>query len=268
MSSPDDGTYRGRFAPSPTGPLHFGSLVTAIASYLDARANGGAWLLRLEDVDLPRCIPGADLDIIGTLSAYGFEWDGPIVYQTARTPAYESAFEALRNAGLAYPCSCSRKDIGDAPYRGVCREGVRDPNRPVAWRVRADAPDDFIIKRSDGFFTYQLAVVVDDAGQRITNVVRGGDLLDSTPRQNWLQRALGYPIPAYLHLPVATNAAGKKLSKQTLAPPLDDPNKEFEISRALRFLGQRPQTSLAAAIPHWNSAVIPAPGCFHYPFER
>ncbi len=255
--------YRGRFAPSPTGPLHFGSLVAAVASYLDARAAGGEWLVRMEDVDLPRCISGADLDILQTLDAYGFQWDGSVMYQTQRTAAYQGALDALSAKDLAYPCSCSRREVGEGPYRGTCRNGIRDPGKPVAWRVRSDEIDDFVIKRSDGLFAYQLAVVVDDAAQGITHVVRGADLLDSTPRQNWLQQALGYPIPQYLHVPVATNAAGEKLSKQTLAPALSRKDIALEIRRALLFLGQPENDSLAAAIPAWNSAVIPAPGRFH-----
>lgn len=261
--------YRGRFAPSPTGPLHFGSLITAVASYLDARANRGEWLVRMEDVDLPRCMPGADRNILRTLEAYGFQWDGPVMYQTQRTAAYEAALDDLRAKGVAYPCSCSRREVGDGPYRGTCREGVREPNKPLAWRVRSNAPDvdDFVIKRADGFFAYQLAVVVDDAAQGITHVVRGADLLDSTPRQNWLQRALGYPVPNYLHVPVATDAFGRKLSKQTLAPALRLEDMPHEIRRALICLGQPENDSLAAAIPHWNSAVVPAPGCFHNPVQ-
>lgn len=257
--------YRGRFAPSPTGLLHFGSLVTAVASYLDARANHGEWLVRIEDVDLPRCVRGADLEILHTLRAYGFQWDGPVMYQTRRTAAYQAALDNLCSKGLAYPCSCTRRDVGEGPYRGTCRKGVREPNKPVAWRVRSDETDDFVIRRSDELFAYQLAVVVDDAAQGITHVVRGADLLDSTPRQNWLQRALGYPIPSYLHIPVVTNAAGEKLSKQTLAPALTVEDFSREIRRALAYLGQPESDSLSAAIPHWNSAVVPAPGRFHNP---
>ncbi|MES1258494.1 MAG: tRNA glutamyl-Q(34) synthetase GluQRS, partial [Acidobacteriota bacterium] len=220
--------YRGRFAPSPTGPLHFGSLVAAVASYLDARAQGGAWIVRMEDVDLPRCVPGSDRDILGTLEAFGFEWDGPVMYQSERAGAYREAFDKLVRDGMAYPCSCSRKEAGSPVYPGTCRAGVRDTNKPLAWRVRvddrtvafkdrwagsrhqslADDAGDFVILRADGLFAYQLAVVVDDAAQGITDVVRGADLLDATPRQIWLQRLLGYSEPRYLHVPVATNAAG------------------------------------------------------------
>jgi len=233
--------YVGRFAPSPTGPLHLGSLVTAVASYLDARRHGGKWLVRMEDVDLPRCVSGADLDILRTLEAFGFEWDGPVMYQTTRTEAYQAELDRLRAAGLAYPCSCSRKEIGAPVYPGTCRNGVRDPGRPVAWRVDGGGEtDDFVIRRSDGLFAYQLAVVVDDAAQGVTDVVRGADLLDSTPRQMRLQRLLGYPVPRYVHIPVVTNAAGEKLSKQTLAPALRVDDAANELRAALRILGIRP----------------------------
>jgi len=258
--------YRGRFAPSPTGPLHFGSLVAAVASYLDARAHGGQWLVRMEDVDTPRCVPVAAAGILRTLEAFGFQWDAPVMYQTARTPAYQEALDRLRAAGLAYPCSCSRKEVGGPVYPGACREGVRESGKPIAWRVRVDDEDlareagDFIVKRSDGLFAYQLAVVVDDHAQGITDVVRGADLLDSTPRQIWLRRALGYPTPRYLHVPVATNEAGEKLSKQTLAPPLRAADAPRELAAALRFLGQpvpaetgpSPTEILARAVGNWN----------------
>lgn len=254
--------YIGRFAPSPTGPLHFGSLVAAVASYLDARAHGGQWLVRVEDVDTPRSAPGADADILRTLEAFGFEWDGSVLYQTARIEAYREALDRLRREGRAYPCSCSRKEIGKPVYPGTCRGGpgrpIEPPSKPLAWRVRVDPAvvsfedralgtqrqniaeevGDFVVLRSDGLFAYQLAVVVDDAAQGVTDVVRGADLLDSTPRQIWLQELLGFPIPRYLHVPVATNAAGEKLSKQTLAPPLNVADAGRELHAALRFLGQ------------------------------
>ncbi|HXJ37790.1 MAG TPA: glutamyl-Q tRNA(Asp) synthetase [Bryobacteraceae bacterium] len=249
--------YRGRFAPSPTGPLHFGSLVTAVASYLDARAHAGQWLVRIEDVDLPRCLPGADLEILGTLEAFGFEWDEPVMYQTTRTSAYQAALDELRHKDLVYACSCSRRDVGDGPYPGTCRHGQRHKGKPIAWRVKGE--DDFVVKRSDCLFAYQLAVVVDDAAQGITDMVRGADLLDSTPRQNWLQRALGYPIPSYLHIPIATNQAGEKLSKQTRAPALRRDQTETELNQALRFLGQPETGSLAAAISHWTPTNATAP---------
>jgi glutamyl-Q tRNA(Asp) synthetase len=237
--------YIGRFAPSPTGPLHFGSLVTAVASYLDARAHRGRWLVRMEDVDQPRCMPGADAAILRTLGAFGFQWDGPVLYQSTRTGAYREALEHLRRKGAAYPCSCSRKEVGDLPYPGTCRAGVQDPARPPAWRVRFDSPEgDFVIRRADGVFAYQLAVVVDDAAQGVTDVVRGADLLDSTPRQIRLQQLLGYSTPRYVHVPLATNADGEKLSKQTLAPPLNSAQPEKELRAAMRFLGLDPDALL------------------------
>lgn len=229
--------YVGRFAPSPTGPLHFGSLVAALASYVDAKANDGRWLVRMEDLDGPRCVPGADTDILRTLEAFGFEWDGPVLYQSTRTEAYRAEFERLRRDGFVYPCSCSRRETGGGDYPGTCRSGVRDPARPVAWRVRAEEHGDFVVLRSDGFFAYQLAVVVDDAAQGVTHVVRGADLLDSTPRQNWLQDRLGYPVPHYRHVRVATNAAGEKLSKQTNAPAIQPEDAPRLLREAWEFLG-------------------------------
>jgi glutamyl-Q tRNA(Asp) synthetase len=233
----------GRFAPSPTGPLHFGSLVTAVASYLDARANGGQWLVRMEDVDKPRVVPGADAEILRALERFGLTWDGPVLYQSTRTEAYREALETLRRAGFAYLCSCSRREIGDGVYPGTCRKRPPDPGKPHAWRVRVDGNlaaevGDFVVLRADGCFAYQLAVVVDDAAQGVTDVVRGADLLDSTPRQIWLQRLLGFPQPRYLHVPVAVDEQGEKLSKQTFAPPIDSDRAEEHLRAALRFLGQ------------------------------
>lgn len=274
--------YRGRFAPSPTGPLHFGSLVAAAASYLDARAAGGEWLVRMEDVDKPRERPGAADAILRTLEAYGFEWDGEVARQSARSEAYGAALEELKRRGLAYPCGCSRKETGGSRYPGTCRNGLKPGRAPRAWRVRADeAPrwfedrlfgrcedgadgDDFIVLRADGLFAYQLAVVVDDHWQGITDVVRGADLLDSTPRQILLQRALGYATPRYLHVPVAVDARGDKLSKQTRAAPLDDANPLPSLLKALTFLGQQPPPQPAAvgevwrwAIARWEPRAIP-----------
>jgi len=264
--------YRGRFAPSPTGPLHFGSLVAAVGSYLDARSQGGEWLVRMEDIDTPRNVPGAAEGILATLAAFGFAWDGPVLWQSTRLEAYAAALDALRANGLAYPCACSRKEIADAAthpaidgglvYSGKCRAGLPHGREARAWRLCVDASatafsdrlqgeivqhlerdvGDFVLKRADGLFAYQLAVVVDDACQGITDVVRGADLLASTPRQIWLQRCLGYATPRYAHLPVATNAAGEKLSKQTLAPAIRPAAAASELVRALRFLGQ--------AVPH------------------
>jgi glutamyl-Q tRNA(Asp) synthetase len=237
--------YIGRFAPSPTGPLHFGSLVTALASYLDARAHGGKWLVRIEDVDEPRTVPGAAADILRTLERFGLEWDGSVMYQSQRTEAYHEALEKLRREGLVYPSQSSRQG---RPL---------EPQSPVSWRTLSEPEvQNFAVRRADGYFTYQLAVVVDDAAQGITNVVRGADLLDSTPRQNWLQKQLGYPQPNYLHLPVVTNEKGEKLSKQTKAPPLDPRNTTLDLRKALDFLAlidsPRPR-------PYSQSAANPNP---------
>lgn len=195
--------YRGRFAPSPTGPLHFGSLVAALASYLDARAAGGEWILRMEDLDTPRNVAGAAAGIMRTLEQFGLEWDGSVIYQSQRLEVYEAALERLRRDGVAYACSCSRRETGGGIYAGTCRTGIGDAGKPVAWRVRVENTragfrdraagwfeqdlarevGDFVALRADGLYAYQLAVVVDDAAQGITDVVRGADLLDSTPRQ-------------------------------------------------------------------------------------
>ena len=284
-------SYRGRFAPSPTGALHFGSLVAAVASWLDARAAGGAWLVRIEDVDAPRTVPGAADDILRALEACGLAWDGEITRQSQRTSRYEAALARLRALGATYRCACSRKEIADSGvvgiegivYPGTCRalalggdvpgaERVRTDARPIAFTDRAQgeisqrlATDigDFILKRRDGLFAYQLAVVVDDAEQGITDVVRGADLLLSTPRQIHLQRLLGYPTPRYLHVPVATHQGGQKLSKQTLARPVDPRDAGRAIADALAFLGQgrhatdRPAELLAAALSAWDPERIP-----------
>jgi glutamyl-Q tRNA(Asp) synthetase len=252
--------YRGRFAPSPTGPLHFGSLVAAVASFVDARAHDGVWLVRMEDVDTPRSVPGADRLILETLEAFGMASDEPVLYQSARTQAYAEALERLKQMGAAYPCSSSRKEAGEGAYPGTCRSGPKDLGHPLSWRVRFDDPalGDFVVRRSDGLFSYQLAVVVDDAAQHITHVVRGADLLDSTPWQNRLQELLGYPVPEYRHIPIVTNAAGEKLSKQTGAEPLDTRNAPELLRRALRFLGQpeavgeTPREILQAAARIWR----------------
>ena len=251
MSTKARGRYRGRFAPSPSGPLHFGSLVAAVASHADARAAGGDWLLRIEDVDTPRTRPGAADAILSTLEWLGFEWEGPVWHQSQRTSFYDEALERLRTLDRIYPCACSRAErnddpqsaIGERVYPGMCRGGVdaRIASRKRrALRVRVDASQvaftdrlygeqeqrlsvdvgDFVLRRSDGLHAYQLAVVVDDAAQGITDVVRGADLLASTPRQIFLQRLLNLPTPRYLHVPVATDGAGHKLSKATGAAAL------------------------------------------------
>ena len=245
-------SYRGRFAPSPSGPLHQGSLVAALASWLDARAHDGQWLVRIEDLDTPREAPGAADAIIAALAAYGLAHDGEIVRQSARHALYRAAFMRLKDAGLIYPCGCTRREIADsvlnasergreAVYPGTCRHGLRAGRQARAWRVRvgdaqvvfedrATGPvaqdlametGDFVLLRVDGQWAYQLAVVVDDAEQGITHVVRGADLIDSTARQIFLQQRLDLPQPSNLHVPVVVNAAGEKLSKQSGAQALD-----------------------------------------------
>ena len=252
----------GRFAPSPTGPLHLGSLVAAVGSWLFARAEGGRWLVRMEDLDTPRVVPGADREILDALRRYGLEWDGEVVYQSQRIAHYEEALRSLRDRNLVFDCACSRAELqraASAPaerehiYPGTCRGGL--PPGRVARAVRFRAPDeviafddraegrvqenvaretgDFVIKRADGVFAYQLAVVVDDALQGVTQVVRGADLLSSTARQIALQRALGYPTPSYVHLPVVKNPDGSKISKRDGALPAGDDG----IRWALSFLG-------------------------------
>jgi glutamyl-Q tRNA(Asp) synthetase len=263
-----DSSYVGRFAPSPTGALHFGSLLAALASWLDARSAGGRWLLRMEDLDAPRVVPGAADRILRQLEAFGLEWDGPVVYQSARLDRYQDALQKLR--AHTYPCACTRKELEDSAlgidgsriYPGTCRGGlapgkagralrIRTDDRPIHFADRLQGEisqclerevGDFVVRRADGLFAYQLAVVVDDAGQGVTDVVRGADLLDSTPRQIFLQRLLGFATPRYLHVPVATNAQGEKLSKQTRAPDagVDD------VRAALAFLGMAAPAGLAS----------------------
>lgn len=287
--------YRGRFAPTPSGPLHFGSLVAALGSYLDARDQAGEWLLRIEDVDPPRVVAGATDAILRGLEAFGFEWDGPVAYQGGRGAAYQAALDRLDAMGLVYGCHCSRKEVAEVARRGVdgpvypgtCRElgWGGDPAREPAWRLRVPETrvafddrllgrvacdidrecGDFVLKRADGVFTYQLAVAVDDAEQGITHVVRGADLLASTPRQIVLQRALGYPTPMYMHLPVVLDAAGDKLSKQTLAAPLDTADPLSALLRAARFLGMEAGAAVGSlgdfwcwARRNWRLASLPA----------
>lgn len=284
----------GRFAPSPSGPLHFGSLVAAVGSYLDARHRGGRWLLRIEDVDSARTVPGAADAILSTLARFGLEWDGDIVWQSRRVEAYAAALERLRRDGHVFPCACTRREMADSAlardgsrrYPGTCRNEL-PPGRPArAWRVRtgkdpirfddaiqgpqqedlAREVGDYVVLRADGVVAYQLAVVVDDAEAGVTDVVRGSDLLDSTARQIHLQRLLGLPQPAYAHLPVATNAAGEKLSKQTLARAIDDHPPVTALLAALAFLGQQPPSALTRAtlpqvwewaLAHWQLARVP-----------
>jgi len=293
-------TYIGRFAPSPTGPLHAGSLVAALASYLDARAHHGQWLVRIEDIDEGRSVPGADMAILALLDSLGMHADGDVVWQSRRKHLYQAAAERL--GGHAYPCGCNRREINDsrlgvapdgaAIYPGTCRAGLLEGRSMRSLRLRV--PDsgqdaitftdrfmgtltqhlaleagDFVLKRADGYWAYQLAVVVDDADQGVTDVVRGADLIDSTARQIYLQRLLGVPTPRYLHVPVVRNADGEKLSKQTGALavlPGDEPAAVQALLDAARFLGlplERPD-SLAgfwrAAIPAWSALLAEREG--------
>ena len=258
--------YRGRFAPSPTGPLHFGSLVTAVGSFLDARSRQGQWLVRMEDLDRTRERPGAANQILRTLDAFGFEWDGEVVYQSRRQGAYQDALDALIQDSHVYACACSRRQIAqqglpgvDGPrYAGTCRKGLapgkaaralrlQTHDRPVTFLDRVCGPQsqrletdvgDFVIRRADRLFAYQLAVVVDDAWQGIDQVVRGADLLLSSPRQIHLQRLLSLPTPTYAHLPLVLDDAGRKLSKQSLARPVEERDPLPSLLAALDFLGQ------------------------------
>lgn len=278
--------YRGRFAPSPTGRLHFGSLVAAVGSWLCARHAGGQWLLRMEDIDPPREVPGSAQAIFDALPAFGLHADLPALYQSQRHSAYEAAFERLRAADLVFPCWCSRNDLADRG--GLHRDGycTATPiaDRTPAWRARVpdiavdfidglqgpqrqelrEAAGDFVIKRVEGYYAYQLACVVDDADQGITEVVRGHDLLDSTPRQIWLQRALDLPTPAYLHLPLALDAQGRKLSKSDGAHPVDPADPMPALKSALAFLGLAvhgrapgPDALLRDALDHFDRSQLP-----------
>ncbi|MEI8385626.1 MAG: tRNA glutamyl-Q(34) synthetase GluQRS [Nitrosomonadaceae bacterium] len=286
--------YRGRFAPSPTGPLHFGSLVAAVGSYLDAKSCQGEWLVRIENLDSVREVTGASQEILNTLESLGMEWDGEVVYQDRHHDTYQSALTLLEQQGLVYPCTCSRKEIADsgisgrdgAVYPGTCRDGLPDPRHSVSIRVRThddpiefrdalfgpvqqqltSATGDFVLRRADGIYAYQLAVVVDDAAQGITHVVRGADLLDSTPRQIYLQHLLGYLTPAYMHLPLVTNTQGEKLSKQTQAAAIDLTQPIRQLVAAIEFLGQSPPATLTKgrlesfwqwSIENWSPQKIP-----------
>ena len=285
----------GRFAPSPTGLLHVGSLVTAMASYLSARSKNGRWLVRIEDLDRPRIQPKATESILATLMRYGFEWDGEVLLQSSapRQAAYREALEQLKP--YCYPCTCSRKQLQQtakqgrfgAIYADTCRSKIHDFNQLAAIRIKT--PDqiiaftdsiygdyaqqlhadigDFVLRRADGYWAYQLAVVVDDAYQGITDVVRGADLLDNTPRQIYLQQLLGYPTPQYTHIPLVLNTQGQKLSKQTYAPALlvDDLSIRHNLYQALSFLKQNPPDDLLTAplatiwdwsIQHWSLAPL------------
>ncbi|WP_292044433.1 tRNA glutamyl-Q(34) synthetase GluQRS [Massilia sp. UBA6681] len=292
--------YIGRFAPSPTGPLHAGSLVAALASYLDARAHHGTWLVRIEDIDEGRCVPGAAEGILALLELLGMHADGEVVWQSRRKHLYQAAAERI--VLHTYPCGCNRREIADsrlgfapdgaAIYPGTCRYGLAEGRSMRSLRLRVPEPGydvvsftdrfagevtqrlsgesgDFVLKRADGFWAYQLAVVVDDAEQGVTDVVRGADLLDSTPRQIFLQRVLGVPTPRYLHVPVVRNENGEKLSKQTGAlavAPGDEAAAVEALLAAARFLGlplMRPASLHAfwqAAIPAWSQLLATREG--------
>ena len=287
--------YIGRFAPSPTGPLHFGSLLAALASYLDARDNGGIWLVRIEDVDTTRCDPTFASAILNTLRAFGMLWDGDVDIQTQRQKRYDEVLNTLIADGRVYACDCSRREVADSAvagidgpvYPGTCRNkhlATTNSAKPTALRFAVDAAavdwqdrlqgrqaqrldldvGDFVVRRRDGLTAYQLAVVVDDFDAQVTHVVRGADLIDSTARQIALQTGLGYPTPSYLHIPVATNQAGEKLSKQTLAEALVSENAIDTLRLALRFLNQpapSPTASVSAlladAVSRWQPHAIP-----------
>ena len=289
--------YVGRFAPSPSGPLHLGSLVAALASWLDARAHGGRWLLRIEDVDTPRTVPGAAGIIMDQLRALQLHWDGDVLWQSQRGPAYQRAFDALAARGLVYGCGCTRREIADSslrgagpgadgerPYPGTCRHGLPPGRQARAWRLRvpagmetftdrwlgpqqqdvAQAVGDFALRRADGLWAYQLAVVVDDAEQGVTDIVRGADLLSSTARQRVLARLLGFPPPRVMHVPLITDpATGLKLSKQNSAPPLDTTQPLAMLAQAWQALefppcpADTPAAFLAQATARWATRFGP-----------
>ena len=278
--------YRGRFAPSPTGALHFGSLIAAVGSYLEAKSHNGEWLVRIENLDKPREVPAASHKILRVLEIFGMEWDHEVIYQDQRKDVYENVLTMLSKRGLTYPCNCTRKEIADSSitgvsgqiYAGTCRDNVRNKNSPGAVRIKTDnniiefedtlhglisqrpknETGDFILRRSDGIYAYQLAVVADDAAQGITNVIRGADLLDSTPRQIYLQKLLGYSTPTYMHLPVAVNNQGEKLSKQTKTALLDISSPVKQLIEAVNFLGQEPPIELLRdnVSSFWKWAIV------------
>ena len=280
-------SYRGRFAPSPTGPLHKGSLIAALASFLDARAHRGRWLVRIEDIDPPREQAGATEAILNSLQTHGLHWDDDPLFQSTRSEAYEHAITRLHTDGLTFACQCTRAALGpDGCCNGRCEASSTPLTPPTAtrfkveeaavistddgvqgqqrWPLGRDAPD-FVIKRKDGLFAYQLAVAVDDAQQGISRVVRGSDLLDSTPKQIALMSALGYDAPEYSHIPVLATPDGQKLSKQNQAAPLADHAASANLREALGYLGQppvpaslnRPTEILTAATAQWSEAAIP-----------
>ena len=281
-------TYTGRFAPSPSGPLHFGSLVAAVASFLDARANQGTWLVRMEDLDPAREPPEAAETILEQLSDYGMQSDKPVLYQSHRLDAYQQALNILEDADLCFACVCSRQQVRamGSIYDGRCRARQHLQSEASAIRLKVEErtiefedliqgrqvqnlareTGDFVIRRKDGLFAYQLAVVVDDHFQGVTHVIRGYDLLDSTPRQIYLARKLGMPIPRYGHVPVITNEQGQKLSKQHFAEPISSTERRSILHAAINYLGLTPPhrhhqihvlDQLDWAIEHWDIQTIP-----------
>lgn len=281
--------YKGRFAPSPTGPVHYGTLVAAVGSYLQAKKNNGSWIIRMEDVDTLRNVDGADTDILNTLETFGFEWDEKILYQTQQTNYYEQVLESLISQSMVFPCLCSRKKLAlekNKIYPGTCRHRSIPEHQDHALRILTNDINiefqdcvmgkqsqnikqqcgDFIIKRRDGLFAYQLAVVVDDAMQGITEIVRGADLLESTPRQIYLQQLLNYSTPEYCHLPIVVDKVGNKISKTGGAVKVDVKNKEKLLISTLNFLGQQAPDELYKshindiwfwAIKHWDITNTP-----------
>ena len=280
-------TYTGRFAPSPTGPLHFGSLIAAVASYLDARANHGRWLVRMEDLDPAREVSGAADIILQQLEDFGLTWDDTVMYQSRRLGAYHKALIKLRDCGLVFQCDCSRQQVRAMGkiYDGRCRQRFNDIPGDHATRIRVQGRiafedlvqgpviqnletevGDFIIRRRDGLFAYQLAVVVDDAFQKVSHVIRGYDLLDSTPRQIYLQRKLDFPVPAYGHVPIVTNEQGQKLSKQHYAEPISSGDRRKLLHASLTCLGLKPpdanrklpvSSQLDWAVTRWDIQAVP-----------
>jgi glutamyl-Q tRNA(Asp) synthetase len=277
----------GRFAPSPSGDLHWGSLYTAVASYLDARAHGGRWLVRIEDIDGPRVVPGAAANILRTLQQFGLEWDGAVMHQSQRTDHYVAALEELDARGLTFECSCSRSQLADEErYPGHCRGGVLSPGIPTATRLRVEpgnieftdriqgrfrqdvaaAVGDVVLRRRDRLFAYVLAVVVDDAAQQVTHIVRGADLLDNTPRQMYMQRVLGLQSPSYAHVPVLTEPNGAKLAKSARSLRADASAATQHMVAILKLLGLPMPRELtdapihdmvAWAVGHWRIAAVP-----------
>ena len=273
--------YVGRFAPSPTGRLHMGSMVAALASWLDARSQGGTWLLRMEDLDPPREVPGAADDILRTLEAFGLTWDGEVVYQSDRHALYSEALESLKRDGHAFGCICTRKDLAstavDGLYPGTCKAGLPEGETPRSWRfdmpkavqrwedhgrgpssVAGDSMGDFVLKRADGHWAYHLAVVVDDADQGVTHVVRGADLWTSTAAHMALQQAMNLHTPEYVHVPLVKNDLGQKLSKQTRAQPVSPRDAANVLAKACQALGQpipdvdAPHAMLQEALASWD----------------